>query len=370
MSGHIKNARKVTIYQDPSRFTCQVGATQLANGDIIVVYNETRGLEHLDFDSIALMRSTDGGESWDPSSRVVVWPCTRTFGSDTPSIVQLSDGTLLCNFVMTAHVNTIGIHEDSGPQSLRLGNIREKDGGWLTRSTDNGYTWAPPYKASVAPMRWGQPIDEPLELPNGVLLMACSGKKYARPYEDPEARASFLLRSDNRGQDWEYYSTIAYDPLEIISFWEPALGRTADGVLVCVLRTLHAPRNRHGHLWVAYSTNDGESWSRPEPTNLWGYPGDLTLLQDGRMLCTYGHRRDPYGVRGCISKDGLHWDVADEFVIREGGEGPRNIGAWFHIGYPTSIQLKDGRIFSVDHQWTQEEPYVQYVVGVLWELAR
>jgi hypothetical protein len=41
---------------------------------------------------------------------------------------------------------------------------------------------------------------------------------------------------------------------------------------------------------------------------------------------------------------------------------------YWHIGYPTTIQLQDGRLLTVDHQWTDEEPFVQYVVGVLWEL--
>jgi hypothetical protein len=56
-----------------------------------------------------------------------------------------------------------------------------------------------------------------------------------------------------------------------------------------MIRTIHGARNRHQYLWMSYSKNNGESWSRPEPTNLWGYPADLTPLQDGRMLCTYGY---------------------------------------------------------------------------------
>jgi len=187
---------------------------------------------------------------------------------------------------------------------------------------------------------------------------------------DEEPTRSFLIRSDNGGRDWEHWSTIAYDPAGIICFGEPALGRTANGTLVCMMRTHHQPRRRHQNLWFAYSTNDGESWSRPEPTKLWGYPADFTLLKDGRMLCTYGHRREPWGVWGCISEDGLTWDPANEFVIREGGIAPKDKvpHLYWHIGYPTTIQLQDGRLLTVDHRWTDEEPFVQYVVGVLWEL--
>ena len=35
------------------------------------------------------------------------------------------------------------------------------------------------------------------------------------------------------------------------------------------------------------------------------------------MLVTYGHRREPHGVRGCLSEDGVVWNPSNEFVIRE-----------------------------------------------------
>jgi len=361
----------VTIFKELDRYNGQVGATLLPNGEIIVIFNQMRGMRHLDFDSIGMVRSHDGGESW--GDYASVWQATNTFGSDTPSIRLLRDNTLLINFVVTAFVLNLnqGISTDYGPQH-RLENMRECDGVWLMRSSDWGHTWSDAYKASVSPMRWGQPVDEPIELPDGTLLMAVQGQRRARAYEENEEPIrSFCIRSDNGGKDWEHWSTIAYDPAGIISFGEPALGRTADGVLVCMMRTHHQPRRRHQNLWLAYSTNDGESWSRPEPTRLWGYPADFTLLHDGRMLCTYGHRRDPYGVWGCISDDGLHWDPANEFVIRDGGIAPKDKvpNLYWHIGYPTTIQLQDGRLLTVDHQWTEQEPFVQYVVGVLWELA-
>jgi len=366
----IKNAQKVTISIDRDHYHAHIGATQLKNGDVIVLYNETRGRKHEDFDTIKLIRSKDSGETWDPSTRLTVCPQTDYFGADIPSITQLSDGTLLVNFLRTSFVERKGILEDLGPQSENLGLLREVEGTWLIRSTDNGYTWGTPYKANATPLRHAQPIDGVVELPNGTLLMAVLGQMVSRYWKpEPEPGRSALLRSDNKGLDWEHYATIAYDPAGIISFDEPALGRTRDGILVCMMRTSHAPRQRHEHLWFTYSKNNGESWSRPEPTNLWGYPADLTLLRDGRMLCTYGYRRPPWGVRGCISDDGLHWDIANEFVVREGGVAPPSAErGWWHIGYPETVQLKNGRILTVDHQFSSDEPLVQFVVGVLYEV--
>ena len=45
------------------------------------------------------------------------------------------------------------------------------------------------------------------------------------------------MRSDDGGDNWEYYSTLAYDPASFIDYKEPALLRLADGRLVCFLRT-------------------------------------------------------------------------------------------------------------------------------------
>jgi sialidase-1 len=365
-----KGAQQVTIYHNPDRFEAHTCVAELANGDVLVTFCETRAKKHEDFDSVFLVRSTDGGRTFDPATKTSVWPQTRYFGSDIPLIAQLSDGTLLMNHLVTSFHGAKGITEDMGWQSEEgLMRAKSAEGTWISRSTDNGYTWEPGYKVNSEPLRWTMPADSILELPNGTLLMAVLGQlNTRRERKDAEPIRSVLLRSDNRGEDWEHWSTIAFDPAGIISFDEPALGRTADGVLVCMMRTEHLPRGRHQHMWVAYSHDDGESWSRPEATNIWGYPADLTLLSDGRMLATYGYRRGTYGVRGVISPDGLSWDVANEFLIREGAIPPRSATRdFYHIGYPHSVQLSDGTIFSVDHAFT-DEPYMQYVVGVRWEL--
>ena len=362
------------VCYDPNRFVCQVGAAVLKNGDLAVIYNETRKREHIDFDSIAMIRSHDGGLTWDQSSKQIVWPCTYHFGSDTPSLTQLSNGRLLVNFFQWAFVEQQGIYEDFGPQ-VRPAATRTPDSVGLVTSEDSGSTWGAGFRANIAPMRWAQPIDGVVELPNGTLLMACHGHLFSRAWMEVdnlhERCRSFLLRSDNGGLDWEYYSTIAYDPATIISFDETSLVRCANGTLVAMIRTMHGVRNRHQHLWIAFSENDGESWSRPEPTSLWGYPADLVALRDGAVLCTYGYRREPFGIRGCISKDGRMWDVNDEFVISSGGQSTRDkVGELFyHIGYPSTVQLPDGSFCTIFHEWSQSEPYVQFVSAVKYNLA-
>ena len=367
-----KNLEKVVICRDPNRYVYEACVVELNNGDLLAALTEGRGRAHTDFDSISVIRSRDNGLTWDPSTKMTVWSCTDQMGTTDPAITCLSDGTVLIHFVVVSFLDKKGILEDMGPQSVGyVRGLRCWEGIFLTRSTDNGCTWSPTCKANTTPLRYGYAPDGIVELPNGTLLMAAQGNLRMPPVAPPsfiEPDRAYLLRSDDRGENWEHFSTIAFDPAGIISFIEPGICRTADGTLVCMMRTRHQPRDRHQHLWTCHSRNDGESWSRPDATNLWGYPADLVLLRDGRMLCTYGYRKAPWGVRGCLSDDGVNWDVANEFVICEGGVAPSSIPNWWHIGYACTMQLKDGRLLTVQHEWTQEEPFVQYVVGYSYEL--
>lgn len=136
--------------------------------------------------------------------------------------------------------------------------------------------------------------------------------------------------------------------------------RLKDGKLICFLRTGHRPA-RQGKLWFTYSKNDGRTWSPPEPTNLWGYPADAIQLQDGRALVIYGYRRPPWGVRGCISEDGLTWDIKNEFVVREGGAAPPTFRAYWHIGDPTCCQLDDGTILVGYHEYSKDKTPAQHI---------
>ena len=49
----------------------------------------------------------------------------------------------------------------------------------------------------------------------------------------------------------------------------------------------------------------------------WGYPADLITLQDGRVLASYGYRRDPLSIRIAVSEDGITWKAEDMQTLRE-----------------------------------------------------
>jgi hypothetical protein len=251
------------------------------------------------------------------------------------------------------------------------------------RSEDNGETWSDPIPVNTSPIAesglgpytvGGSGAGHIIELPDGGLLMPLHGTLTSREGLPSETTRSFLLRSDDGGYNWEYWATVAHDPSNIIRWWEPGMARLNDGKLVCLLRTDHRPRRRIDNLWFTYSEDDGITWSPPQRTSLWGFPADVIQLQDGRVLGIYGYRRAPWGVRGCVSEDGLSWDIENEFVIREGGAAvpPGDAKAerfidqvlymqYWHIGYPTVTQLDDGTIIAAYHEYSDDERPIQYL---------
>ena len=113
-------------------------------------------------------------------------------------------------------------------------------------------------------------------------------------------------------------------------------------------------------LWLTWSDDAGKSWAEVRPTPLWGFPPHLARLSDGRILCTYGHRRPPYGQRACVSEDGLTWHPDGEVVLRDDADNG-------DLGYPASIEIAPGRMLTVYYQVPSEQPK-PWIWGTHWEL--
>ena len=84
------------------------------------------------------------------------------------------------------------------------------------------------------------------------------------------------------------------------------------------------------------------------------------LLADGRVLCTYGRREAPFGIRACLSADGGRtWLMEQEIVLRD--DLPNG-----DLGYPTSVEYAPGRLFTI--YYGQDGAGVTFVMGTWWEL--
>jgi len=235
-------------------------------------------------------------------------------GIQDPSVTQLADGTLVSNFFSWQAVKQDPFNHHFS-------------GAFVIRSSDNGKTWEQKaHKVEVDDYSYYAATSEPvLELPDGELIM---------PLYD--ARGSFVTRSKDKGKTWKNVAIIGRDPFGNVRLGEPALGLLSSGKILCMMRA-----TEQGYLYQSESNDGGKTWSCPFRTDIWGFPANLLVLKDGRVHCSYGYRKPPYGVRAVISEDeGRTWDIRNEIVIR-------NDGLHGDLGYPSSVQLDDGSVLTV-----------------------
>jgi hypothetical protein len=330
-----------------------------------------------------VLKSTDSGRSWtamrDPSLTTFPWGC---YGLPA----KCPDGTLVavvCADYMAgpeerkAHLEQYGLAKFYPPRSewlyrpwplsmadeLRRQGIYLFEGdegsghmvfsllGYCCRtSRDAGKSW------STKPIK-GLPFfsNEAGSFRNTIVtkknVWVASVFGTPNPNRDPVPRdgfgtsklpiGSYALRSENQGADWTIHQ-IGYDPSGEHSFDETAILELPSGRILAMLR--HSgftdPQHRDITLFQSYSEDAGKTWATPVSSAIVGFPAHLLLLRDGRVLCTFGHRVDPWGHQAAISTDeGKTWRIHETKVIRDD-----SLPGW--TTYPTSSQLIDGSIFT------------------------
>ena len=312
--GRAEPAQKVTVVAGGGHFPV---ACMLKNGEIAVVLRG--GAPHIGIKGrLDLVTSSDEGQTWSAPRTVVSSP----FDNRNPAFGQLADGTLVLAYV------TVKAGYDESGLRMKEGATNNIDGVFVIRSSDAGITWTSPYKIDMAGANGFSPYGKIIQLNDGTALMAIYGG-----FGKPGASESHLYRSRDNGKTWGDPSRIAagYDETGLVSL--------PDGRLLAALRSSQGGQ----HIAMAYSSDQGRTWSEPRPLTHDGeVPGDLIALKDGSVVFAYGERGvQPFGVRALISHDGgTTWDENHRVIVA--ADSPN-----WDTGYPSSVELKDGQIFTV-----------------------
>lgn len=352
------------LYKDPGAYSCFPALAADQKGKLWVSFRRAGGFsleavrqgqyDHVDKGArIAVLHSEDGGETWSDPEILDAFDPER--GEQDPSIQVLQDGVMMINFFQWYVVPEEEKDRLKYPARQQIdGSWADVEGPYIVRSYDGGNSWEEdPVPVASHPLPRAGTSDAVIELPDGSLIMGIYGAEYG----DNVCRSYSVISRDG-GDTWGEPALIASDPEKRISFEEPGLTLTEDGTLLALIRA-GEPGN-YTFLYQARSEDGGKSWMNLHQTPLWGHPASVIELADGRLLATYGHRRDPFGIRACLSRDGgVIWDIEDEIVLRDDGKTG-------DLGYPDTIQLEDGNLYTV--YYFHGEDGIRHIAGTRWSL--
>jgi hypothetical protein len=244
-----------------------------------------------------VMRSEDGGLTWSKPQVLIDTP-----GDDrAPAAAQLSDGTLVCSFFIWP------------PKTAAI-----------IRSTDDGRTWESEPRLLREPFKWTAGDGPPIELPDKSVLMVT----YAGGGEEDGNMKQGVFKSTDSGATWKHLATLEA-PFKLD---EPHIASLPDGRLITICR-------REGA--VAWSSDQGKTWTTPVPLPFKIYDPWLLPLKDGTLVCLHGsYTEGKRGVRAILSPDGGNtWHSA-------GPDYGFSVDPTVY-GYSRGVQLDDGSVFVV-----------------------
>ena len=214
-------------------------------------------------------------------------------------------------------------------------------------------------------------------------------------FYDPHFGASYVFFSDDDGKTWqrnrdgELFILLKNSDL-IESTFEPSVTEISPGKLLMIMRT------RVGRYFQAWSQDNGETWTRPQPTQLAGTQAPVqirTIKETGHLLCVFTQQSSDEVRRGymrtrlssAISKNGgrlwehfqnvesLHEEThvapgpievvrpQEAYYMTGGGAtqaDPRYIaplpvgyGRW---SYPSVLLVRDRVLISHTYSWVDE----------------
>ena len=385
--------RHVEIFKKDGAYSCFPSLLQLPGGRLVVTVTERERPSHSSVGTPRVFTSDDDGDSWDETrdtSLPPLWP-----GATGKFRCELADGRWLdmgaggrgghfdAPEVMPATARadweSKGYHTADHETDPSLFYLSGRD-LHIGRSSDSGASW----ERSSIPAPDGLMVMVTFRgcvLRDGTILLPVGGPVIGE-LDNPDAPRlwrQFMARSTDNGDTWGI-APVCEDPSGAYTE-ELALLELEDGRLLAMTRAHRMRDPITGYLWQQWSEDAGLTWSYPVETQIWGYPAYLNLLRDGRILCTYGHRRVPSGIRAALSDDGgRSWNLDEERILRDDGGTPAQ--GWTaaelerfgdkkgraDLGYPWSVQLADGTVFTV--YYFTEADGITHAAGTRWSLER
>jgi sialidase-1 len=243
---------------------------------------------------ICCCTSSDEGRTWSDAKVLYDGPDDDR----DPSIVQLEDGRLICNFF------SLRKSDEPGKRWTGLGT-------WMVASDDLGRTWSEPrqlfdsYYCST-PIR---------QLSDGRLILGLYR-------ETPQGAAGAIALSDDEGKTWR---SVDIDNAGYRLDAETDVVELVDGTLYAAQRP---------EMCYSVSKDRGESWSVSKPIGFPGHCPYFLRTRDGIILLA--HR---------VPATSLHYSL-DECKTWSENVPVDTVGG----AYPSMVNLKDGSVLIVYYE--------------------
>lgn len=316
--------------------------TRLQNGKIAVAASGFR-LDHVcPFGKTVISFSENEGESYSLPTPVI----------DTP--LDDRDGGILAfgqkNVIVTSFNNTVDFQRSCSDDKYINSYLdtvtpdeQEKYLGVTFRiSTDCGVTFGEIMKSPVTSPHG------PIELKDGSLLWVgrtFSPKDAKMP--DTDCIKAYKMHADGSMEYLGKVNNIKVSNADAL-LCEPSAIELDDGSLLAHIRLEEASGAPLFTIYQTKSVDGGKTWSAPVQIlpRMGGAPPHLFKHSSGMLICTYGYREKPYGIKAMFSLDnGNTWDTGYDIYIN---------GISSDIGYPSTIQLKDGSLLTVFYAKTEK----------------
>ena len=349
----------VTVYRNDQYFSAwpfNGGFWQFANGELAVGfirgscdYQQAQLLNHDVVDNLygeqLIARSTDGGRTWPETEISSVYQ--RPDFDEVTKKAPIADNASIC---YDPHADGYCLLSGYGIPPKDAPNTQ-----FVIVSTDRAKSWSDPVRIRSYDFvsLGGRPSY--VVRPDGMVLLF----GHARRADGPSLPV--VHGSTDGGASWgligEMESAPRY-PNSIMPY--PLI--LSDGKIVAAVRRQY-PSIRDAYTQIYISDDSGMSWRFLSRVNEWGAPASLTQLQDGSVVCVYGYRRPPWGIRARIS-DNVCTTWGEEIILRDDGGS-------YDLGYPRTHLRSDGALVSVYYfnskdDGIQQNGGVRHIAATIW----
>lgn len=326
---------------------------RLEDGTLIVASSGLRSSHVCPWGKTVLNVSHDDGQTWSAPRVIHDSPLDDrdagiiSLGGDRLLVSWFTSDnrTMLTNPYILAHFGEAEVNSWRPTlDALTDADVRDHMGAWVMLSDDRGATWGDPIRVLVTAPHG------PNRLANGDLLYL--GKPFGSMADLQDATIT-ALRSRDGGQTWQELGRVPLMPGTVAgSYHEAHVVELPDGNLVGAIR-LENCEGDHGNVTEAgyihfstlltESTDGGLTWSMPRSLG-YGSPPHLLRHSSGVLVLTYGNRSDKPGQRVGLSHDGGATWTWDHIILDDGPDTD--------LGYPSTVELADGSLFTVYYQKT------------------